>query len=270
MKKAELIFVPLPSIGHLVLVSTFEFAKRIIDRDDRISIAVLVDSPPPNLSKSCSEYFNYLFVKVAQKLFQSSDSDLIVPGFVNPVPVSVLPPGLFNRDDYMVYFKIVQRLQDLNGIIANTFSELEQYSVNSFSGGGRFPHVYTVGPLLNLIKRQPANNNSDLDGILKWLDDQPECSVHFNAFTLVKELRLSVEIMRSDSRKDHDDGDDHIVMGDEITRAVRCVMDGLKPNLLLIGPNPGPTDSGRPSIPHQNHRLTQSNFQSNSTAQTNI
>ncbi|KAK0605552.1 hypothetical protein LWI29_028038 [Acer saccharum] len=32
--------------------------------------------------------------------------------------------------------------------------------------------------------------------------------------------------MRSDSRKDHDDGDDHIVMGDEIARAVRCVMDG--------------------------------------------
>ncbi|KAI9196446.1 hypothetical protein LWI28_024007 [Acer negundo] len=93
---------------------------------------------------------------------------------------------------------------------------------------------------------------------------------HFNAFTLVKALRLSVEIMRSDSRKDHDDGDDHIVMGDEITRVVRYVMDGLKPNLLLIGPNPGPTDSGRPIIPHQNHRLTQSNFHSNSTTQTNV
>ncbi|TXG74358.1 hypothetical protein EZV62_002937 [Acer yangbiense] len=437
MKKAELIFIPLPGTSHLA--PTLEFAKRLTDRDDRISITVLVmklpfgndqltkslgtntaashstsirfidlpqvDDLPPSqlLMTSPASYFSlftekhkphvrniirdiivsssnnsvrvtglvvdWAFVSMVDvaieinlpcyafspfnagylSLFrylstrydddrelQSSDSDLIVPGFVNPVPVSVLPPGLFNRDDYIAYFKIVQRLQDVNGIIANTFSELEQYSVNSFSCGGRFPHVYTVGPLLNQIKGPPANNNSDLDGILKWLDDQPECSVvflcfgtagsfspaqvkeiatgleqsecrflwslrvssppphdhqstttngddlpegfmervrgrgmvirgwapqaevlahkaiggfvshcgwnsimeslwhgvpivtwplyaeqHFNAFTLVKELGLSVEIM--DSRKDHDD---HIVMGDEIARAVRCVMDG--------------------------------------------
>ncbi|KAI9196617.1 hypothetical protein LWI28_025448 [Acer negundo] len=436
MKKAELIFIPLPGTSHLA--PTLEFAKHLIDREDRISITVLVmklsfgnqlteslrtstaashstsirfidlpqvdDLPPSHLlMTSPASYFSLFtekhtpqvrniirdiivsssnnsvrvtglvvdwafvsMVDIAIELnlpryvfspfsagylsllrylstrydddreLQSSDSDLIVPGFVNPVPVSVLPPVLFNRDDYMVYLKIVQRLQDVNGIIANTFSELEQYSVNSFSGDGRFPQVYTVGPLLNLIKRQPANNNSDLDGILKWLDDQPECSVvflcfgtagsfspaqvkeiatgleqsecrflwslrvssphdhkstttngddlpegfmervrgrgmvirgwapqaevlahkaiggfvshcgwnsimeslwhgvpivtwplyaeqNFNAFTLVKELGLSVEIMRSDSRKDHDDG---IVMGDEIARAVRCVMDG--------------------------------------------
>ncbi|KAK4855808.1 hypothetical protein QYF36_011128 [Acer negundo] len=286
MKKAELIFVPLPGTSHLA--PALEFARRLIDRDDQISITVLVmklpfgndqltkslrtstaashstsirfidlpqvDDLPPSqlLMTSPASYFSlftekhtphvrniirdiivssssssnnsvrvtglvvdwafvsmfdvaielnlpcYAFSPVSvgylslfrylstrydnDRELQSSDSDLIVPGFVNPVPVSVLPLGLFNRDDYKVYFKIVQRLQDVNGIIANTFSELEQYSVNSFSGGGRFPPVYTVGPLLNLIKRQPANNNSDLDVILKWLDDQPECSVVFLCF----------------------------------------------------------------------------------------
>ncbi|GAV91782.1 hypothetical protein CFOL_v3_35169, partial [Cephalotus follicularis] len=40
MKKAELIFIPAPGIGHLV--STLEFSKRLIERDDRISITVLV------------------------------------------------------------------------------------------------------------------------------------------------------------------------------------------------------------------------------------
>ncbi|XWS74028.1 hypothetical protein CRYUN_Cryun02cG0180400 [Craigia yunnanensis] len=39
MKKVELIFIPVPGIGHLV--STFEFAKRLIDRDDRIRITIL-------------------------------------------------------------------------------------------------------------------------------------------------------------------------------------------------------------------------------------
>ncbi|XVF19879.1 hypothetical protein REPUB_Repub11eG0149000 [Reevesia pubescens] len=39
MKKVELIFVPTPGIGHLV--STIEFAKRLIDQDERIWITVL-------------------------------------------------------------------------------------------------------------------------------------------------------------------------------------------------------------------------------------
>ncbi|XVE59397.1 hypothetical protein DITRI_Ditri05aG0043400 [Diplodiscus trichospermus] len=39
MKKAELIFVPAPGMGHLV--STLEIAKRLIHHDDRISITIL-------------------------------------------------------------------------------------------------------------------------------------------------------------------------------------------------------------------------------------
>ena len=44
MKKAEVVFVPSPSRGHLV--STLEFAKRLIQRDDRFSVTILsIDSP---------------------------------------------------------------------------------------------------------------------------------------------------------------------------------------------------------------------------------
>jgi hypothetical protein len=39
MRQAELIFIPTPGIGHLV--STLEFAKRLIDRDDRLLITIL-------------------------------------------------------------------------------------------------------------------------------------------------------------------------------------------------------------------------------------
>ncbi|XVF46713.1 hypothetical protein PTKIN_Ptkin03bG0050100 [Pterospermum kingtungense] len=39
MKKVELIFVPTPGVGHLV--STIEFAKRLIRRDDRILITII-------------------------------------------------------------------------------------------------------------------------------------------------------------------------------------------------------------------------------------
>ncbi|TXG74355.1 hypothetical protein EZV62_002934 [Acer yangbiense] len=420
MKKVELIFIPFTGISHLGPM--LEFASRLMDRDDRISITVLLmkvipfgssmtesviashlrirfidipqlDLPPVQLLATSVERYLSVFtekntphirnivrdivsssssssvtglvvdwtflsmIDVANELnlpgytfssysagflsllrylsthedddideFRSSDSDLIVPGFVNPVPVSVLLPGLYNNYGYAALVKQARRLMVMNvkGMIMNTFSELEQYSVNSFSGG-RNPSVYTVGPLLYL-NGQP---NSDLDEgerqkILKWLDDQPESSVvflcfgtagsfspaqvreiatgleqsefrflwslrasphdlpegfmeriggrgmicgwapqvevlahkaiggfvshcgwnsvleslwygvpivtwplyaeqHFNAFTLVKELGLSVEIRLDSSRKD--DGD-HIVVADEIARAVRRVMEG--------------------------------------------
>ncbi|MCI26492.1 UDP-glucose flavonoid 3-O-glucosyltransferase 3-like, partial [Trifolium medium] len=40
MKKAEVVFIPSPGVGHLV--STLEFAKLLINRDNRLRITVLV------------------------------------------------------------------------------------------------------------------------------------------------------------------------------------------------------------------------------------
>ncbi|KAK4856590.1 hypothetical protein QYF36_019030 [Acer negundo] len=301
MKKAELIFVPFPSIGHLV--STLEFAKCLIDRDDRILIDVLVmklplfpyvdayarsvaaaqprirlvelpqvDSPPPQLHKSCIEYFNYLLVEnqvanvrnvvsdivssrsdsdsvrvtglvvdmfsvsltdiatelglpsyvyfasntgflslvmdipTQQEEFEeSSDSELLIQGFVNPVPVTVLPLSLFtkHKDGYSTYIKMAQKFKNVNGILVNTIFELEQYAFNSFSGGLN-PPVYTVGPVLDLQLQGQPNPNLDKEKcrkILKWLDDQPESSVVFLCFgsrgsfgpAQVKELAIGLE-----------------------------------------------------------------------------
>ncbi|XP_062153260.1 UDP-glycosyltransferase 71K1-like [Alnus glutinosa] len=44
MRRAELVFIPTPGVGHLV--SIIEFAKTLLDRDDRLSITVLVIKPP--------------------------------------------------------------------------------------------------------------------------------------------------------------------------------------------------------------------------------
>ncbi|XP_048420716.1 UDP-glycosyltransferase 71K2-like [Pyrus x bretschneideri] len=50
MKKVELVFIPSPGAGHLV--STLQFTKRLIDRDDRVSITILAiqSSFPTTLS----------------------------------------------------------------------------------------------------------------------------------------------------------------------------------------------------------------------------
>ncbi|KAF8408583.1 hypothetical protein HHK36_004646 [Tetracentron sinense] len=44
MEKTELVFIPIPVIGHLV--STVELAKLLIHRDNRFSITVLIMKPP--------------------------------------------------------------------------------------------------------------------------------------------------------------------------------------------------------------------------------
>lgn len=320
MKKADLIFIPAPGIGHLV--STLEFANRLIDRDDRISINILsmklpssplvdsftkfltasqpgirlidlpqVDPPPPDILMKSPEHFISLFVEshvshvknivadilssysnsdstrvtglvvdffcvsmidVAKEMnlpsyifltsnagflglmlylptrhdqisieCKPSDPDLLIPGFVKPVPSSLLPSALFHLDGgYPTYVKLAQRFKDVDGIVVNTFSELEPYAVNSFSGG-LSPPVYAVGPVLHL-KSQP---NPDLDEvqyqkIFRWLDDQRESSVVFLCFgshgsfgaAQVKEIASGLESsgynflwsMRLSSLKDED------------------------------------------------------------------
>ncbi|KAK2641425.1 hypothetical protein Ddye_023188 [Dipteronia dyeriana] len=311
MKKAELIFIPLPGTSHLLPI--LELAKRLIDRDDRISIAVLliklpfggnhaintkshtadtnsrirfidvpqVDPPPMQLLMTSPETYFSLFTdkntphvrKIVEDIvsshshsdsndsvrvtglvidvgflrmmdvaiqlalpcyiffasnignlslmsylstrhadadqistveFQSFlDSELVtLPGFVNPVPVSVMPSGFFNKDGYTIFVQVAHRLKNVNGIIVNTFSELESYALNSFSRGGSNPPLYTVGPLLDLQVHQANHDNSDKSQkILKWLDDQPESSVVFLCFGMggtfgpeqVKEIATGLE-----------------------------------------------------------------------------
>uniref|UniRef100_A0A2N9IIG4 Glycosyltransferase n=1 Tax=Fagus sylvatica TaxID=28930 RepID=A0A2N9IIG4_FAGSY len=301
MKKAELIFIPTPGIGHLV--STLEFAKRLTDRDDRLLIKILsikfpstlypfaesytksltssqpriqlidlplVDPPPSDLLKSRVNYvsvyvennipnvkdtvtkivqssnsnstssrvvglvldfFCLSMIDVGRELnlpsylfltcnagflgltlylpnrhnqigteFSESDSELLIPGILNPVPPSVLPSAVLEKDGgYTAYIKLSRRLRDTKGIIVNTFKELEQYALDSFSDT---PPVYAVGPVLDL-KGQPnlSLDGAQRDNIMNWLDDQPPLSVVLLCFgsmgsfgvAQVKEMALGLE-----------------------------------------------------------------------------
>ncbi|KAK4855226.1 hypothetical protein QYF36_005266 [Acer negundo] len=336
MKKAELIFIPLPGTSHLLPI--LELTKRLTDRDDRISITVLLiklpfgggdhgintksltansqsrirfidvpeaDPPPMQLLMTSPETYFSVFTekntphvrKIVEDIVSDSDSnedsvrvtglvidigflgmidvaiELALPcyiflasnigilslmlylstrhadddrigtvefqsfldselvtlhGFVNPVPVSVMPSGFFNKDSYTIYVQEAHRLKNANGIIVNTFSELESYALNSFSSGGSNPPVYTVGPLLDLqVHQANLQDNSDRSQrILKWLDDQPDSSVLFLCFGMggrfgpeqVKEIASGLEkseyrflwtLRVLDSHQSTDTDDDH-------------------------------------------------------------
>ncbi|XP_027332281.1 UDP-glycosyltransferase 71K1-like isoform X1 [Abrus precatorius] len=118
-----------------------------------------------------------------EDVFNDSDPELLLPGFPDPVPPSVLPDACFNKDGgYFSYYKLAQRFRDTKGIIVNTFSEFEQCGVDALSDG-ETPPIYTVGPLIDLNPiPNPNLDKAQHDKILKWLDEQPPSSVVFVCF----------------------------------------------------------------------------------------
>ena len=79
--------------------------------------------------------------------------------------------------------KLAQRFRDTKGIIVYTFTELEQYALDSFLDDGQTPPVYPIGPVLDLKgQHNPALNWAQRDSIMKWLDAQPPLSVVFLCF----------------------------------------------------------------------------------------
>ncbi|KAK4437410.1 putative UDP-glucose flavonoid 3-O-glucosyltransferase 3 [Sesamum alatum] len=129
--------------------------------------------------------------------YKSSDVELSVPCFSNPVPAKVLPAVLVNEGPmstvFLSYFK---RLTETRGIMVNTFYELESYAIESLQADSKKPKVYPVGPILN-----SSHDQSFDEDIKKWLDDQPENSVVFLCFgtmgsfeeAQVKEIALALE-----------------------------------------------------------------------------
>ncbi|PON98224.1 UDP-glucuronosyl/UDP-glucosyltransferase [Trema orientale] len=118
-------------------------------------------------------------------LASASRAELIVPGFVNPVPASVVPSVVFDKEASDVIMNCARRLRLTKGIVVNTFMELESHAIGSIFPCGESPPVYSVGPLLNLTG--DGADAFSLDGttddqIINWLDDQPPLSVIFLCF----------------------------------------------------------------------------------------
>ncbi|KAL2559698.1 UDP-glycosyltransferase 71B7 [Forsythia ovata] len=127
----------------------------------------------------------------------TTNKELLIPGFLNPVPVKVLPNTMLDKSGGRdLVMSIARSIRGCKGIMVNTFLELETNAIKSLSSDGKIPHVFPVGPLINL------NQNLGDDGdIMRWLDNQPTSSVVFLCFgslgsfnqEQVKEIAIALE-----------------------------------------------------------------------------
>ncbi|CAH1412186.1 unnamed protein product [Lactuca virosa] len=123
-----------------------------------------------------------------------------VPGSVSFLGRDLMDPVHIRTDEvYKGYLLLSKRLALLDGILVNSFEELEEetFRVLYTGAAGQTP-IYPIGPLIQSV---PSNEPNPHDCI-KWLDSQPDGSVVFVSFgsggTLsllqIHELALGLEM----------------------------------------------------------------------------
>lgn len=178
------------AIVNTVLSSSIPLAGLVVDMFCTAMIDVAYELGVPSYvfitsSATFLGFMLYLPTRHAQvgTEFSESDPESIIPSYLNPVPASVLPSFAFNKEGgHISMLNHGRKFKEAQGIIVNTFSELESHALSSFLDAG-IPPVYPVGPMIHLPGQTlSATNQAERDKILKWLDDQPPSSVVFLCF----------------------------------------------------------------------------------------
>ncbi|KAL1812736.1 hypothetical protein ACET3Z_022801 [Daucus carota] len=108
---------------------------------------------------------------------------LAVSGFLNPVPVEVLPSVMLTEDGCPVVIAAARRLRETKAILINTVWELESHAIRSLVDDAKTPVIYHVGPVINFKSgEEPSNGGTSGEDIVSWLDRQPPSSVVYLCF----------------------------------------------------------------------------------------
>nr|ASK39409.1 UDP-glycosyltransferase [Ginkgo biloba] len=130
-------------------------------------------------------------VSEIQVPFKELEFPVKVPGFP-PIPPTDLPTPLQDRLDphFDWFLSHSAGLREANGILINTFEELESQSIKALVEGKvltatHMPSIYPIGPLISspmLESDRVRFVEDDRAECLKWMDEQSVCSVVFVAF----------------------------------------------------------------------------------------
>ncbi|KAG6419600.1 hypothetical protein SASPL_121822 [Salvia splendens] len=112
--------------------------------------------------------------------FEGSDEVISVSSYANPVPARVWPDPVFDRES--CFLELSRKAREADGIVVNTFLEMEPRAIGSNSGEERIPRFYPVGPIIGGEAEESGESRRKREEIVRWLDDQPDSSVVFLCF----------------------------------------------------------------------------------------
>ncbi|XP_043694745.1 hydroquinone glucosyltransferase-like [Telopea speciosissima] len=135
-------------------------------------------------STAMSVWF-FLYLPKLDEMYSCEYRDLSepvkLPGCV-PVRGSDLADPIQDRTNeaYSFILNLCKRVVVADGILLNSFMDLEPGAIKAFMEGGELCtlQIYPVGPLI----RTGSGDEGDPNECLKWLDDQPDGSVLFVSF----------------------------------------------------------------------------------------
>ncbi|KAL1560875.1 hydroquinone glucosyltransferase [Salvia divinorum] len=114
--------------------------------------------------------------------FEGSDEVISISSYVNPVPARVWPESVFDRESG--FLELSRKVREADGIVINTFLELEPHAISSTSTSEdeRIPRFYPIGPIIGGEREESDESRQKREEIVRWLDDQPDSSVVFLCF----------------------------------------------------------------------------------------
>ncbi|KAF7836398.1 UDP-glycosyltransferase 88F5-like [Senna tora] len=150
--------------------------------------------------------------QVENKSFKDLEIEIRFPGNP-PLKATHMVEPLLDRDDsaYWDFLNFCSHLPKSNGILVNTFEELEPIAVKAISDGACFldpklvPPVFYIGPLIAEPNDQNRSKEEE-DSCLLWLDKQPSRSVVYlcfgsrGSFTVSQLKEIADALERSEQR----------------------------------------------------------------------
>lgn len=186
----------------------------LMDVADEFEIPTYVFFTSPAAFLGLMLHFKFLEDECHQDVssFNNSDSTTLLsfPSYAYPVPPSLLPMVLVDRDTWLGRFLDFARgYRKAKGIIINTFSELEIHALDAYNNNNlsrseqdqdqdALPPIYPIGPILNQSKSKSESEEAE---ITNWLDEQPPHSVVLLCFgsqgslpvAQVKEIAIALD-----------------------------------------------------------------------------
>ncbi|MED6149110.1 hypothetical protein PIB30_059340 [Stylosanthes scabra] len=141
--------------------------------------------------------------KVVEGEYTDQDDFIQIPGS-NPIrPCDLFAPMLHRSDQlYHEYLQMCKEMRKFDGILVNTFHELEAKTIAALRNGkiSKVP-IYPIGPLIREAKRQNCDDENR-NYVIDWLDKQEEESVIYvslgSGYTMsheqIKEMALGLEL----------------------------------------------------------------------------